>query len=124
MKIIADCPPIPMKFDHNLLSIPAFGFNSEYLHRISAFIKKKIYSSQFKKFPSTLEKLKQQHQKFMELYELSKIEEEKAKTKTCLKTQWFGYRPRLANKNDQRIFDRLSDRAETSKYDSSLRNKV
>lgn len=51
----------------------------------------------------------------MELYERAKTQERENKTKTNIKTQWFGYRPRLANKNDQRVFERLSDRAGTCK---------
>lgn len=114
---IIHMPPMPMKFDPNLLSMPAFGFRAEYLYQISAFLQKKIDSAEFRKFPATIQKLKQKQQQFMELYERAKIKEEQAKTKTRLKTQWLGYRPRLANKNDQRVFDRLNNRAETSKLD-------
>lgn len=110
-------PPMPMKFDPNLLSMPTFGFRAEYLYQISAFLQKKIDSAEFSKFPATIHKLKQKQQQFMQLYERTKIEEEQAKTKTCLKTQWIGYRPRLANKNDQRVFERLNDREKTSKRD-------
>lgn len=123
MTIINHCPPIPIKFDPNLLSTPTFGYSAEDLYRIGDFLQKKIDSAEFRKFPATIEKLKQKKQHFMELYEWAKNQERENKTKTCLKTQWFGYRPRLTNKDDQRIFDRLSDRASTSKYDRR-RNEV
>ena len=110
-------PSMPMKFDPHLLSMPTFGYNAEYLYQISAFLQKKIDSAEFRKFPKTLERLKNKQENFMELYERAKIEERNNKEKTCRKTQWFGYRPRLSNKNDQRVFERLSDRAETSKRD-------
>lgn len=117
MTIITSCPPIPIKFSKDLLSMPAFGYSADYLYQISAFLQKKIDSAEFRKFPKTLERLKNKQEHFMELYERAKIEEGNNKTKTCRKTQWFGYRPRLANRNDQRLFERLSDRAETSKRD-------
>ena len=110
-------PPMPMKFDPNLLSMPTFGFRAEYLYQISDFLQKKIDSAEFRKFPKTLERLKNKQEYFMELYERAKIEEGKAKEKKGLKTAWFGYRPRLANRNDQRLFERLSNRRETSVFD-------
>lgn len=123
MTITTHCPAIKIKFDPNLLSVPTFGYNAEYLYRISAFLQKKIDSSEFSKFPATIEKLKQKQQQFMELYEWAKTQERENETKTHIKTQWIGYRPRLANKNDQRVFERLSDRAGTSRIDRS-NNKV
>lgn len=117
MQITTDCPSIRIKFDPKLLSTPIYGYDSEYLYRISEFLKNKIKSNEFRQFPDSIERLKQKHQKFLDLYERAKIEEEQAKTKTRRKTQMLGYRPRLANKNDQRIFDGLSDRAQMSKDD-------
>ncbi len=110
-------PYIAIKFSKDLLSTPTFGYDAKYLFQISNFLQKKIDSSEFYKFPATILKLKQIHMKFMEMYERAKIEEGNNKTKTYRKTQWLGYRPRFANKNDQRIFDRLTDRAEASRID-------
>lgn len=112
--IISHAPPIPVTFNPHLLSMPSIGFSAEKLHKIAEFLKKKVNSPEFKKFPKTRERLENKQQHFMELYERAKIEEGKAKEKTCLKTQWFGYRPRLANRHDQRLFERLDDRAYTS----------
>ena len=123
MAIITHCPPIPMMFDPNLLSMSTFGFRAEYLGKIGAFLEKKLDSVEFNKYIRTKNTLYQKYSEFMELYERTKIEEGKAKEKTFLKTQWIGYRPRLANKNDERIFDRLIDRAQTSRIDR-LNNKV
>jgi len=121
-KIISSCPLISMKFNPNLLSTPTFGYSAEYLYQISDFLQKKIDSAEFRKFPSTIEKLKQKQQQFRELYERAKTQEEQAKTKTCLKTQWLGYRPRLSNRNDQRIFERLDDRRKAFEYDCRKNN--
>lgn len=121
--IFNQAPQLPVRFDPNLLSMPTFGFNAKKLHKISEFLQKKINSGEFKKFPKTRERLENKQQHFMELYERALIEEEKVKEKTCLKTQRFGYRPRLANRNDQRLFERLNNRRETSASDRR-NNKV
>jgi len=115
--IITHMPPIPVRFNPHLLSMPSIGFSTKNLLKIAKFLQKKIDSAEFKKFPATLEKLRKQQQQFMELYERTKIEEERAKEKTCLKTQWFGYRPKFANRSDQRLLERLDHRAETSSFD-------
>ena len=125
MKHKTPCPPMPLisiKFNPYLLSVPTFRYDAEYLHRISAFLQKKIDSAEFQKFPTTILKLQKKQSQFKELYGRTKIEEEQAKEKTCIKTQWFGYRPRLPNRNDQRVFDRLDNRAETSKLDRRYHN--
>ncbi len=85
--ISTDMPKIELKFNKNLLSMPIWEYSAKYLHQIGTFLQKKIDSKEFRKFPATIEKLKQKQLKFMELYERAKIEEENAKTKTCLKTQ-------------------------------------
>lgn len=117
MTIIVSCPIIPIKFRKDLLSTPSFVYNSDYLYQISVFLQKKIDSAEFRKFPKTLEGLKNKQKIFIEIYEQAKIEERNNKTKAYRKTQGCGYRPRLPNRSDQRIFERLSNRAETSKCD-------
>jgi hypothetical protein len=123
MTIITSCPPMPVKFSKDLLSTPTFGYNAEYLRQIGDFLLRKIHSAGLKKHPTRRILLMVKHKEFMELYERAKTQERENKNKTCLKTQWLGYRPRLAKKNDQRVFDRLSDRAETSKRDRR-RNEI
>lgn len=108
-------PQIGMCFDRKLLLNPMLTYSAENLLKIAEFLHRKLNSTEFNSHIRTKNKLYIKYLEFMELYGRAKIEEGKTKTKTCLKTQWFGYRPRLANKNDQRVFDRLSDRAETSK---------
>jgi hypothetical protein len=115
-------PSIPMRFNPQLLSTPTFGFSAKKLLKIAEFLKKKVNSNEFKKFPATLTKLKQQHQQFMELYERAIIEEKQAKEKKGLKTHWLGYRPRLVNRNDQRLFERLDDRRRMSVATSGRKN--
>jgi len=106
---------LPLKFNPNLLSMPIFGYNSDYLYEISQFILKKMHFGGSKKHPQKMKQLMNKYNLFMELYERAKTQERENKGKTSLKTQWFGYRPRLANRNDQRIFERLNNRTETSK---------
>lgn len=110
-------PQICTQYYADLLSIPLPLYRARHLLQIGIWLLEKIERSEFQKFPSTVAKLKQQYQQFMELYERTKIEEEQAKEKGYRKTQWFGYRPRLTNRNDHRLFERLSYRAKTSKYD-------
>jgi hypothetical protein len=95
---ISHMPPMPMKFDSHLLSRPTFGFTADYLRKISAFLQKKIDSAEFRKFPATIKKLKQQQQELMELYEWAKIKERETKGKTNYKTCWLFYRPYLTEK--------------------------
>src|ERR1041385_2951486 len=105
MTIITSCPLITITFNPDLLSVPTFGYNADYLYQISVFLQKKIDSAKFRKFSKTLERLKNKQEYFMELYERAKIEEGNNKTKTCCKTKWLGYRPRSANRNDQNLFE-------------------
>ncbi len=121
--ITTNMPPMPMRFNPHLLSMPTFGFSTKNLLKIAKFLQKKIDSGEFKKFPKTKERLENKQKHFMELYGRAIIEEEKAKEKKGLKTHWFGYRPRLANRNDQRLFERLDNRRETSRIDRR-NNKV
>lgn len=120
--IISHPPSISARFNSQLLILPTFGFSAKNLLKIAEFLQKKLNSNEFKKFPATLKKLKQQHQQFMEIYERAIIEEKQAKEKTNLKTQWFGYRPRLVNRNDQRLFERLDDRRRMSVATSGRKN--
>lgn len=107
-------PPMPMKFDPNLLSMPTFGFRAEYLYQISDFLQKKIDSAEFRKFPKTLERLKNKQEHFMELYERAKIKEREAKGKAFIKANAPFYRPRLIKKDDNRLFERLDKRRASS----------
>lgn len=122
MQIITTCPAIPIRFDSNLLSTPTFGYTAENLKSIGDWLLKKIESAEFRKFPATISKLKQQHKKFVELYERAKTHEEQNKTKKHIKTQWLGYRPKMANQNDQRLFERLDNRRKTSEHDRRNNN--
>lgn len=110
-------PPIPMKFDPNLLSTPIFRYDADYLLKIAQWLEEKILSPEFRKMPETVGKLIIKHQQIMELYERAKIEEREAKEKTHLKAQAPFYRPKLSNRNNQRLFERLDDRRKTSVFD-------
>ena len=115
--------PMAIRFDPHFLSLTTLGYSAENLYQIGAWLLEKIDSSELRKFPGTIEKLKKQHQQFMELYERTKIEEGKAKEKMFIKANATFYRPRLDNKNDRTIFERLKDRRETSIADRK-NNKV
>ncbi len=109
-------PLIEIKFNKNLLSIPYPGFKAEYILKISNFLEKKISSSEYRKFPNTVGKLTVKHMQLMELYEQAKIKEEESKGKTFIQAKMPFYRPRLANRNDQRLFERLDNRRKASEY--------
>lgn len=108
-------PQISMHFDRNLLLNPIPTYSAENLLKIAEFLHRKLNSTKFNSHIRTKNKLYIKYLEFMELYGRAKIEEGKSKTKTILKTKWLGYRPELANRNDQRLFERLSDREKTSK---------
>ena len=111
-------PKIPMKFRSDLLSVPTpkFKRNSGDLLQISAMLLKKIDTARFRKFPETVMKLKQQHQKFMELYACAVEKEKETEGKPFIKAQEYFYRYRFIDKNDQRLFERLEGRVYSSKH--------
>jgi hypothetical protein len=114
---ITQVPDINIKFDRNLLSANTYKFDAEYLLKIAEWLEKKLLSSEYLKYPRTIIKIREQIKHFMELYERSKDEEREAKGKAFIKTKVPFYRPRFANGNEQRLFERLDDRRKTSKFD-------
>jgi|SRR3974390_280267 len=119
---IHDAPLIPVRFNPHLLSIPTFGFSARHLLSLAEWVEKRILRAEFRKFPATIQALKQKHQQLMELYERTKIEEGKAKEKAFVKAHAPFYRPRLDNKNDERLFERLNDRRRMSVASSGGKN--
>jgi hypothetical protein len=105
--IIIQCPHIPMKFDRNLLSTPIWRYDAEKIHQLSAMLLKNILGAEFKRFPSTIKKLQQQQQQFMELYERAKTKEREGEEEKTNKTHTPFYRTRLASKADRAIHERL-----------------
>lgn len=122
--ITIQCPPIGINFDPFLLCTPIYKFNVENLRQIAEWLQKNILGNKYRKFPNTIGELIIKHQKFIELYEKVKIEEEESKGKPYLKTNWPFFRSRLPNKNDQRIFERLENRIKTSKRRLRKNNKI
>lgn len=114
---ISSAPLIHVIFDSHLLSKPTWGFKSKYLLKISEFLQKKIHSGKFKKNFGATKKLKKKHHEFMEIYERVKVEEGKDKGKKYMQTECFGYTPRFTNRNDQRAFEKLNNRAQISEFD-------
>lgn len=112
-----DMPDFHIKFDPHILSKYTFSFryNSEHLLKIGNFLLKKINRDEFHKFPATVMKFKHQHKKFMELYGRAKIKEREVEGKAFIKANAIFYRPRFANRDDQRLFERLYDRTKTYK---------
>lgn len=117
MTILTSCPPIPIKFDPHLLSMPTFGFSAKKLQKIAEFLKKKVNSGQFKKFPRTKNNVYLKYMYFMELYAQVKNKEYESKGKAFIKANAPFYRPRLADSNDQRLLERLDNRRKTSEFD-------
>lgn len=117
MTILTSAPPIKINFNKDLLSMPTFWFSAEKLRKIGDWLLKKIDSAEFNKFPATIEKLRQQHKHFMELYERAKIKERENKDKAYIKAKMFGYRPEYVNYKGPDLFGRLEHRVETSVND-------
>ena len=102
--------PILQSFNRMLLSTPMFKHDAEYLGQIAEALEMVINSNKFKKFPSTVEKLKKKYEKFMEIYERTKAEERNMQEKTGRKAHVPFYRIELSNPNDRKISDRLDNR--------------
>ena len=104
-------PLLSMCLNPDLLSMPIFRHDAEELRKIADWLEKKIICNEFKKHPTKRILLMVKHAKeFMELYERAKIQEREAKEKTFVKANAPFYRPRFANRNDQRLFERLDER--------------
>jgi hypothetical protein len=107
-------PSIKRTFNPNLLSVPTFGFSSKRLKMIFDYVDNRINKRDLNKFPNTISKLKILCEQFVELYEKAKEKEEDTEAKTPRQTEMLGYRPRLSNKNDQRVFEGLRARVRSS----------
>jgi len=112
MKTTIGCrpPDVSQMFDPELLSRPMLYYSVDRLKPIFDFLEIKLKERQFNKFPNTRLKLEQKLKYFMELYHHAKEKEKESERKTPRQTQMFGYRPRLSNKNDRAIFERLRAR--------------
>lgn len=100
-------PPIIQYFNRNLLCAPIIVQDSQYIKSFLDILEININSKKFKKFPSTLERLKKEHKKLMELYERAKIEEGNIQEKKKGKTGMPFYRIELSDQNDRKIQEGL-----------------
>lgn len=115
MNTITTIPPlISTRFDAHLLSRPFPRFNAENLLFLAKWIEKRVNSNEFRGFPGSIQTLKDKINHFMELYDQVKSKEKESEGKTFVKAKRPFYRPRLPNKNDQRIYERLDDRRKAS----------
>lgn len=117
-------PSIQQDLDLNLLSKPKWRFDAEYLRKIAQWIEKRIDRAEFKRCVKTRNDIYLKYMQFMELYEQAKTKEKESKEKTSRKISWPFYRPRLPNKNDQRIYQRLNDRRKTSERKLRKNSKI
>lgn len=115
--ITSNIPSISQKFYPYLLCHSLCIYNIETLNHIAKWLEKKISRREFRKYPSTIKKLKEKQQQFVELYEEAKIKEREAENKEFIKAKMPFYRPRLPNRNDQHLFKRLVNRRETSEHE-------
>ena len=105
----------PMEpFDYLLLSTPFPTYNIERLHDLVKWLMEALSSHRYRRYPSTIEKIKKKYNLFMELYERAKAKKRENKEKKFIPTNATFYRPRLGNRNDQRLFDRLDERRKAS----------
>lgn len=117
MIISTEPPMISQVYSADLLFTPIYIFRADYLFKIAQWIEKKIASAEFRNFPKTRERLKDRLEHFMEFYEQVKIAEKESEGKTNVKANFPFYRPRIDNRNDQSLFERLEDRRKTSAFD-------
>ena len=110
-------PQIPMKFSPDLLSSPYPRYDAERLKTIADWIQKNVQGRDFTKNIRTRNKIYFKYLEFLEIYERAKTEEGKVKGKTFIKTNRMFYRPRLSNRDDQAVFERLENRRKTSERD-------
>jgi hypothetical protein len=103
-------PPISQYFNRYLLSTLMFKHDAEYLKQIGDALEYDINSSKYRKFPSTINKLKMMHQTFMELYERAKTQEGINEKEKGSKTGIFFYRIKLPKPNDRAISERLDEK--------------
>lgn len=115
--ITVQCPPIQIPLNANLLSMPTFGFKAEHLLKIADWIINKTTHGKFNKCPERMDQIHHIYLRFMELYERAKVKEKQNKEEKRCTTAGPFYFPRLGNKNDQRLFERLEHREKTSRYD-------
>lgn len=110
-------PQISMAFSADLLSAPMFRYDSLHLFNIGTFLLLKIVKQKFRKFPRKVNKLIEKHDEFMELYGRAKDKEREVEGQPFNKARAPFYRPRLSNQDDQRAFEKLDDRRQTSQQD-------
>lgn len=118
MKILrSDAPLITYKFNKNLLSTPVCGFKVENLLKILQWLEKRIISGKFRKHPHTVLKIREKIKQFMDIYEQAKEKEGLVGEKKSGRAKSIFYRPRLDNRCDQRIYERLNNRKIKSEFD-------
>ena len=115
MKTTIGCrpPDVSQMFDSQLLSRSIPYYSVDRLKIIFDFLQRKLHQRQFNKFPNTRLKLQYKLKHFMELYEIAK--EKESERKTLAQAKMLGYRPRLSDKNDRAIFERLRARVRSVK---------
>lgn len=123
MTIYTRFTPFPFSLNPNLLSIPIFTVNADYMLKITEWLEKKLLSAEFRTRPTRRILLMVKIKELRELYERAKDAEREAEGKTLLKAQAPFYRPRLRNRNAQRAFEELDNRRKISENDRS-HNKV
>jgi len=110
-------PDIANLIDPNLLSIPMFRHDAEYILKIANYLLLKIVNRKFRKFPKRVEKLLEDHARLMELYGRAKDKEGQIKDEKGVKTRMPFYRFELPNRVDQSIFKRLERKRADSIHD-------
>jgi hypothetical protein len=100
-------PLIHMLHSADLLSMPTFKFDADYLLKIAQYLQKRINHKKFKQFPGRVKELNYQIDTILELHGIAKSKEKALHEEKGNKTQWPFYRTRLPSKDDNTIYDRL-----------------
>jgi hypothetical protein len=123
-KITTTCflpPMITQSFNRKFLWV--CGWKLEKILKLIEFLKRKISSKEFNKFPASQNNLLIELQFTLEIYELAKQKESQKKEGSITKADGLFYKPELDSKADIQIYGRLERRASCSESDRR-RNEI
>jgi len=119
-------PPLLTHFRHDLLSMPmtSFYYNPNDLKKIADWIEEKLIDTKYKTHLNTIGTLINKLQEFKEIYGWAQARKGEIEKETDWKAMQLFYRPRLPDKNDQRVFEGLERKVNASKLQCMRRNNA
>ena len=119
-------PPLLTHFRHDLLSMPmtSFYYNPNDLKKIADWIEEKLIDTKYKTHLNTIGTLINKLQEFKEIYGWAQARKGEIEKQTDWKAMQPFYRPRLPNRNDQRVFEGLERKVRTSERQLRTNNAL